>query len=97
MTQTLALAHPDNHRKVKCWCNYEELKTGNYKIYVINGAWGGNYNPRDGSLVMDDGETIAAELVWMGEVPSPHNRDYNSAINWLDEQLQKGGESWQHT
>lgn len=89
MTQTLALAHPDVHKRVRCWCTYKELPDGMFDIYVINGAWSGKFNSREGSLIMEDGWTASAEIVWMGEVPAEHDRNYNDAIGWINEQLQK--------
>lgn len=89
MTQTLALAHPDNPRKVRAWCNYKELPAGIFEISCINGAWCGKFNMREGKLDMNNGTTVPTEIVWMGEIPTPHGKDYNTAIPWINEQLQK--------
>ena len=74
--KTYAFAHENNLDRVVAWC--EKVDDG---YWVINGQWTIE-NPRE----------YGAVLVWEGEVPkhisnSHHDRSYNEAINWIEEQL----------
>lgn len=95
MTETIALASPENPKIVRCWCTFERKPDGSMRIDVLNGAWQGIFYPDKNIIQMDEmwkgkpSTSVPAILVWEGEVPRPHGRDYNTAIPWINEQLQK--------
>ena len=86
--ETIAVACPDSPSKVRVWAeNYGKKKDGTARFYAINGAY--VFFIRDGLLTVEAGEgSFPAQIVWRGSVPREHARDYNDAINWIEEQLE---------
>jgi hypothetical protein len=80
---THAFSRPgDKDRKVAIWCEplaihiHPETHEEVYGYWVINGHW--IYRP----------EIDGGELLWSGVAPfSHHDRHYNDAITWIQEQV----------
>lgn len=74
--------------KVALWCNENKRDPdGTLHFHVINGAWDGSISPEGHLVIPGNSRKLKARVVWEGDVPAPHNTDYNSAIEWINSQI----------
>jgi hypothetical protein len=87
VTETIALTNVGND-KIEAWAEILEETFDRIDLFVINGAWGGRLYLPDSVLVVDDTHVkIPVRIAWRGEVPRDRAGDYNSAIEWIREQV----------
>lgn len=87
MTSTIAIGHRAG--EVSIWCEIErEHEDGRLDFLVINGGWHGTLYADGTMSVGSSTEAVPAVLVWRGQVPREHARDYNAAITWIEEQIE---------
>ena len=62
---------------------------GTISFGCINGGWNGRWNPVDQTIIVKGYADAPrpAKLLWEGQVPIEHARDYNSAIPWIQTQI----------
>jgi hypothetical protein len=89
LAKTLAIAHVETPNKVALWCNFTKatFKDDTLLVEILNGYWAAHLIERNRLRGVNGKPDMPCVVCWEGEVPYPENRDYNSAIKWIQEQI----------
>lgn len=82
---TYALGRTGN---VTLWCTGSIDKNGELDFDVINGKWKGHLEVNGVLTVARTKEQFSdIRILWSGDVPHEHARNYNDAMAWIETQL----------
>lgn len=82
------------NNKVWLYVKVKSFQNDNLYGWVINGEWGFHLNTQDGCMVIhtpDKDTTACSEIriIYTGDIPAEIERDYNAAIQFMNEYLSK--------
>ena len=82
------------NNKVWLYVKVKSFESGILHGWVINGEWGFHLNTQDGCMVIHTpGKDTTAcgeiRIIYTGDIPTEIERDYNAAIQFMNEYLSK--------
>lgn len=85
---TIAISDPARPKEVSLWVSAEKKrKDGSFDFDVINGLWKGTFYSNNTIKVHLTGMVWPAIVVWEGTVPAPDSHNYNTAIEWIEREI----------
>jgi hypothetical protein len=84
-THTLAIAHEDS-KNVTVWATDIGHCAEGRKFDAINGGWSGVITS-DGFVIVEGNvaDKRRGRIAWEGIVPEKFSRDYNLAMDWIEQ------------
>ena len=81
--------------KVELFCSPRgnPNKSGPISFFVQNGYWEGKFDADTQEVLIPKNETsydrMPAQLLWVGDLPGDKKLDYNEAIVWIQQRIDK--------